>query len=219
MLSDGQRDSKLSDVTVFSVGHSSLEALEFLDLLKAWQISAIADVRSTPWSRRNPQFNRDILKSQLEARGIVYRFMGKGLGGRPAAPDFYSNGVADYEKMSKSATFQDSIKRVKAAATSHHLALLCSEHDPIECHRCLLVGRSLDTSGVQLKHIVSHDHAQSQREIEARLLKLTGEDQTDFLQPRGDVISHAYMEWSRRVAYSLPNVKNPEGFVEDIQWT
>lgn len=218
MLPDGQWDSILSDNTVFSVGHSSLEGLEFLDLLKAWQISAIADVRSTPWSRRNPQFNRDVLKFELESRGITYRFMGKGLGGRPTSSELYSNGIADYEKMSKTEAFQASIKRVKSAATGHRLALLCSEHDPIECHRCLLVGRSLDDLGVQLKHIISQDHAQSQREIETRLLKLTGEDQTDFLQPRGNVISHAYMEWSRRVAYALPNVKSPDGFVEDIQW-
>jgi len=219
MLPDGQWDSILSDNTVFSVGHSSLDGMEFLELLKAWQISAIADVRSTPWSRRNPQFNRDVLKFELESHGIVYRFMGKGLGGRPTSSELYSNGIADYEKMSKTEIFQESINRVKAAATKHRVALLCSEHDPIECHRCLLVGRSLDDLGVQLMHIISQERAQSQREIERRLLKLTGEDQTDFLRPRGNVISHAYTEWSKRVAYALPSMENSDNFVEGNQWT
>lgn len=218
MLSHAQWASVLKSV-VYSIGHSSLSGLEFLELLQAWSISAIADVRSVPWSRRNSQFNRDNLSIDLENSGILYRFMGKSLGGRPASPDLYSDGVADYEKMASVPAFQAALKRVKVAATKHRLALLCSEHDPIECHRCLLVGRSLDQSGIELAHIISHDCAQSQREIEARLLKATGGDQPDFLRPTADAIGHSYREWSQRVAYSKKTERRLEGSSEgDYHW-
>ncbi len=219
MLSHGKWNSDLTKSEVLSVGHSSRTGLEFLAVLEAWEVSAIADVRSTPWSKRNPQFNRDILKFELESRGISYRFMGRSLGGRPSLASLYSNGVADYEKMAGAPAYKQAIMRVQAAAKNHRLALLCSEHDPIECHRCLLVGRSLDEVGVKMIHILSENFAQSQQEIEGRLLKLTGENQSNFLQPRIDVLSHVYKEWSERVAYSKPKYTPSENDVRDLQWS
>ena len=208
----------MSKLVVFTIGHSNRSSCEFHDLLRVWNITAVADVRSTPWSRRNPQFNRDVLKQELESSNIVYRFMGKSLGGRPSRPELYSDETADYEKMAMEPQFEAALSRVAVAGRKHRLALLCSEHDPIDCHRCLLVGRQLSKKSIVMHHIVSATEMQTQEDIEARILRNIGEDQVDFLSPRGNAISHAYQEWSRRVAYSIPPQRSHTLEAEQFEW-
>ena len=125
---------------ILTIGHSNLDYEHFLALLRGARVNAIADVRSLPSSRNNPQFNRDILKDELNRDRIAYVFLGAELGGRPKKKEFYSEGVADYEKMATDNTFKAGIDRVLKGAEKYHIALMCSEQNPLDCHRCLLVG-------------------------------------------------------------------------------
>jgi uncharacterized protein (DUF488 family) len=100
-----------------------------------------------PFGPHYPHFNRDDLREELPSNGISYVFLGKELGGRPSEHGFYREGVADYEEMAQAPEFNKGLDRVIEGAKVHLIALMCSERDPLDCHRCLLVGRALAKRG------------------------------------------------------------------------
>ena len=172
--------------TVWTLGHSTLDWHSFEKLLAAADIGAIADVRSWP-SSRLPHFSRPALKARLNASGIAYVYLGVELGGRPR------NGVpADYEAMAEQPLFGEGLSEVQAIASRTRLALMCSEHEPLTCHRCLLVGRRLVERRVEVAHILRDGRIEPHAETEERLLKLTRQSETDLLASRDDRLVRAY---------------------------
>jgi uncharacterized protein (DUF488 family) len=208
MLSDDKRNSvgntEVKDLTVYTVGHSTHSYEHFLSLLRASEITAVADVRTTPFSRHFPQFNEATLRSELKLDGISYVFLGKELGGRPSGRSFYCDGVADYEKMAKTELFASGINRIIEGAKKFRVALMCSEHDPLDCHRCLLVGRALSGAGVKLIHILGDNSLISQAAIEEKLLSLSGRSSDDLLMTALERLSAAYRDRSLKIAYVEP---------------
>jgi uncharacterized protein (DUF488 family) len=188
--------------SILTIGHSSRSWPEFESLLKSNSVTAVADVRSSPYSRLAPHFNRNDLKQSLKINGISYVFLGKELGGRPEIPDLYSHGIADYEKMSRSDLFNEGIDRVIKGARKHRIALMCAEHNPEDCHRCLLVGRRLHDLGVCVTHIVDLHNQVSHLFIEEKLLQLSGNSEADFFSPRFERLAAAYKRQNYRVGYS-----------------
>ncbi len=186
---------------VFSIGHSTLSYEQFVSRLKSEKINAIADVRSSPFSRNFPQFNKDTLRFSLNSDKIAYVFLGKELGGRPKEPSLYTDGVANYEKMANSESFQEGIKRIELGAKKYRIALMCSERDPLDCHRCLLVGRALNERGTQVFHILNDTQTVDQVEIERQLLAIAGTKQDDMFASRADQIKNAYQKRARKVAF------------------
>ena len=191
----------MKDLSVFTIGHSTHSYEHFLALLRASGITAVADVRTTPFSRHFPHFNEAALRSELKLDGISYVFLGKELGGRPSGRSFYCDGVADYEKMAKTEAFASGIKRVIEGANKFRVALMCSEHDPLDCHRCLLVGRALSREGVKLVHIFGDGSLFSHEAIEEKLLDLAGRSADDLLMTASERLSAAYRDRSRKIAY------------------
>ena len=194
----------MKDLTVFTIGHSTHSYEHFLSLLRASGITAVADVRTTPFSRHFSHFNEGALRSELKLDGISYVFLGKELGGRPSGRSFYCDRVADYEKMAKTQMFASGIKRVIEGAKKFRIALMCSEHDPLDCHRCLLVGRSLREEGVKLVHILGDSSLVSHEAIEEKLLNLAGRSSDDLLMTASERLSAAYRDRSLKVAYVEP---------------
>jgi len=194
----------VKDLTVFTIGHSTHSYEHFLSLLRASGITAVADVRTTPFSRHFSHFNEGALRSELKLDGISYVFLGKELGGRPSGRSFYCDGVADYEKMAKTQMFASGIRRVIEGAKKFRIALMCSEHDPLDCHRCLLVGRSLREEGVKLVHILGDSSLVSHEAIEEKLLNLAGRSSDDLLMTASERLSAAYRDRSLKVAYVEP---------------
>jgi uncharacterized protein (DUF488 family) len=194
----------VKDLTVFTIGHSTHSYEHFLSLLRASGITAVADVRTTPFSRHFPQFNEGTLRSELKLDGISYVFLGKELGGRPSDRSFYCDGVADYEKMARTQMFASGIKRVIEGTKKFRVALMCSEHDPLDCHRCLLVARALSGEGAKLVHILGDGSLTPQEAIEEKLLNLAGRSTDDLLMTAPERLSAAYRDRSRRVAYVEP---------------
>jgi len=192
------------DLTIFTIGHSRHSREHFEWLLQSAGITGVADVRSVPFSRLTPHFSQSDLKYTLRNIGIVYSFLGRELGGRPQGHQLYCEGVADYEKMARTPTFMEGIARVLEGARKYRVALLCSEHDPLDCHRCLLVGRQLAHMGVRIEHILSNGSLQSQDSVEETLLKLVGGRDDDLFLPREERLAIAYRERGRRIAFSEP---------------
>jgi len=179
---------------VFSVGHSSHDWPTFKRLLDGADIVAIADVRSNPASRL-PHFNRAALRESLNSLGIAYLPMGNVLGGRA-----HGGGVLDYERAAEDPHFAEAIKKVEQIAARTRLALMCSEHEPLTCHRCLLVGRRLAERGVSVAHILRDGSIEPNEVTEDRLLVLTRQTERDLLATREDRLRAAYRIQGLRIA-------------------
>lgn len=157
---------------LFTIGHSNRPQEEFIELLIRNRIDALCDVRSSPFSKYNPQYNREILKAALEKNGIDYVFLGGELGARPDNPACYANGRAEYHLISQTDSFRDGLKRVNAAlGKGFRPALMCAEKDPITCHRAILVCRNLDASALEIIHVIDEEHNETHRAMEDRLVK------------------------------------------------
>lgn len=180
---------------ILSIGHSNHSLEGFLTLLQDAAVEMVADVRSTPWSRRQPQFNKAGLAHALADAGIAYLFLGRELGGRPADPTLYTDGIADFERMAETAAFKCGIARVLAEADWLRLALLCAEKDPRDCHRCLLVSRALTAEGAAVGHILGDGTLLPHAAIED---ELAGED---LITPRAERLAAAYRERARKIAF------------------
>lgn len=195
---------------VLTIGHSSLDYESFLRLLREAKVTAVADVRSSPYSR-SEHFNRETLKKELHLDGISYVFLGDELGGRPKRPEFYCEGIADYEKMAGDENFKAGIERVIQGSGKYKIALMCSEHNPLDCHRCLLVGRALFESGLSVRHILSSGSIISQDEVEDKLVKECGHGGDDMFAKGRARIADAYRERARLVSYRKPPAsRNPD---------
>jgi uncharacterized protein (DUF488 family) len=151
---------------IWTVGHSNHPFQTLLDLLGASQIEVLVDVRSAPYSRHAPQFNRETLGAAIEEAGLRYLYLGDALGGRPRRPEHYdAEGHALYFKMAEQPDFREAIARLLRGARSHRIALLCAEADPSECHRRLLVGRVLTEQNAELRHIGADGSIEAESEV------------------------------------------------------
>lgn len=155
--------------TVWTVGHSNHDIDAFLALVLGHRIAHVLDVRSHPYSRYAPHFNREELQAAIGARGIRYAFLGAALGGRPRREDqLDADGHALYGMMAAEPTFNEAIDAVLRGAARHRIALLCSCGAPHDCHRRLLVGKVLCDRGAQLRHILPDGDVLSERSVRLR---------------------------------------------------
>ena len=137
-----------------TIGHSNHSLERLLDLLRENGIQAISDVRSAPRSRYVPHFNRERLASALGKRDILYRYLGDTLGGRPESPEAYDReGRVQYQVVAGTSPFQHGIRELLDLSGDRSAAVLCTEGDPLKCHRTLLVARALEESGATVEHI------------------------------------------------------------------
>lgn len=145
---------------LYTIGHSNHSLETFLSLLERHAIEAVADVRTYPRSRYNPQFNRETLAEALAERGVRYVFLGAELGGRPADPACYDEtGRARYDLIAETAPFLDGMRRLIEEANARRVAAMCSEKEPLKCHRALLIAHSLTTARGVDPDDVGHVHA------------------------------------------------------------
>ena len=157
---------------IFTVGHSNHSTEKFLTLLKQHGVTAVADVRSFPFSRRFPHFNQSPLKNSLGSEDISYVFLGEQLGARPKDPECYVEGKARYELIAATEAFSMGLERIYKGAKHHQIALMCAEQDPITCHRAILVCKHLRNAGLDVQHILKTGTLEPHEHLEHRLLKL-----------------------------------------------
>jgi uncharacterized protein (DUF488 family) len=186
--------------TLYTVGHSNHAIEKFIGLLTANGITAVADVRSRPFSRRHPQFNKERLASALTQHGIAYVFLGKELGARSEDPSCYENGKVQYPRLAATPAFKAGIERVLAGAAKFRVTLMCAEKEPLDCHRTLLVSRALESAGASIAHILADGSVESQEETMSRLIDLVGLSKEDLFQ-HGDLIAAACRLREDKIAY------------------
>lgn len=155
-----------SPPVLWTVGHSNLDFKAFVELVVGEQIQYLVDVRSFPYSRFAPHFNREELDDRMSQLGVRYLFLGGALGGRPARDEHYdAEGHALYGSMSEEPEFVAAIDGLLEGAKDHRLALLCSCGKPRDCHRRLLIGKVLCERGAELRHILRDGCVQTERSV------------------------------------------------------
>ena len=191
-----------------TIGHSNLPADQFLAQLKTHGVTAVADVRSVPFSRRFPWFSNRTLSERLQSKGIAYVTLGDALGGRPTSPALYCDGVADYEAMAGTAEFHAGLDRVMAAMMRYRMCLMCAEREPLDCHRCLLVGRAITSRGYSIGHILGDGSIEPHSATEERLLA-GPRPAGDLFADRESLLADAYRRRAHRIAARLSDRVRP----------
>ncbi|MGA8768270.1 MAG: DUF488 domain-containing protein [Candidatus Acidiferrales bacterium] len=186
---------------VFTIGHSTHPQERFIALLRQHGITALCDVRSAPYSRVNPQFNREELKQALRASGIKYVFLGKELGARSEDPACYEDGKVQYDRLAHTDLFRLGLKRVLKGMKGYRLALMCAEKEPLQCHRTILVARRLVEHGLDVQHIHADGRLESHSEALSRLIRMLSLPEQDMFQSPEELLANAYRRQERRIAY------------------
>ncbi len=188
---------------VYTIGHSNHSPEAFLALLRKYGIEEVIDVRSSPHSRYAPHFNYDALSMTRDRAGIAYKFLGREVGGRPADRSCYdADGRVLYDRLANTDSFQDGISYVMRHADECRTALMCSEKNPLDCHRALLIARTLADCGIAVEHILADGGLETHTSAMNRLmddLKLPRNG--DLFRSRDEVIADALTRQAKRVAY------------------
>jgi uncharacterized protein (DUF488 family) len=193
----------VSDVLhVYTIGHSTHRAADVVDRLRRHGVSAIADVRSVPYSRYNPEFNRDEFAADVRSNSFAYVYLGETLGGRsPRLSDYDSAGRVQYDLLAQSVAFASGIQRLVDGATKYKVAIMCSEADPLQCHRGLLIAPELTRRGIVVDHILADGHIECHAEAMDRLLAALRISELTLFASREDLIAAAIKQQASKVAY------------------
>lgn len=166
--------AKEKQSTIYSIGHGNKNIEQFIDELKVYNIEYLVDVRTTPYSKWNPHFNKNDLIYKLKENDIGYIFLGDKIGGLPSDKSCYTeDGKIDYILLKDKEFFKEGLDRLINANTKNiKVATMCSETKPEECHRSKLIGKELLLLDIDMKHILDKDKFKSQSNINDELFGL-----------------------------------------------
>ena len=196
---------------LLTIGHSNHTLEDFIQLLKQHRVSAVADVRSHPYSRRLDHFNREPLAAELQAAAIRYVFLGQELGARREEADSYTGNQATYERVATLPEFQQGLQRLRHGARQYRIVLMCAEKEPLDCHRTILICRQL-RSEFRIQHILADGGLEEHQQTERRLVRQMGVTRTLF-EPHlteEDLIQQAYQQRGQQIAYRAENEEGGE---------
>lgn len=155
---------------LWTIGHSNHSAEKFLDLLGRHGIACVVDVRSVPYSRRNPQFNREKMNQSLLSQDIAYTWEGEVLGGkrdfRKNPELFDAEGRIDWKKVRSREDFIRAMKRLRVQVEKEPTAVLCAEENPRNCHRLHLISAAwVESFGENISHIRGDGRVETHAQI------------------------------------------------------
>ena len=189
---------------IYTIGHSNGTTEELLSLLTLAGIDCVVDVRSVPASAYTPQFNKENLKRYLSSKGIYYLHFGEEFGARRY--DAIIDGQVNFEKAVTTPAFLKGVERVKnGVEQGHNIALMCSEADPLACHRFSMVSLYFYDNGYDVFHILHTSEIKTHKELEDEMIEGMLRKRNSKL-PEVDALFGTYTtEDQRRDAYRLKN--------------
>ena len=194
---------------ILTVGHSNHPEAKFIDLIRMHDVSAVADVRSTPFSRFSPHCSEDALRETLREAGIGYVFLGRELGARPSDPSCYVDGQVRYPLLAQTALFRQGIDRLLRGAADERIAVMCSEKEPLDCHRTVLVAAALQDACAAVGHILADGRVETHDEAMDRLLEQHGLQHPELTRTRQERLQEALERQESKIAFSDPNLSQP----------
>jgi len=182
---------------VFSIGYSGRTPDEVFDIIGRYGVEVVVDVRTSPYSARQPQFDREVLAARAKGLGIQYVCAGDKVGGRPADRTLYGrDGLVDFARFSKKRLVNDGISELVTLSRTRKICMICAEKSPVHCHRLYLLGRMLLSAGVDVAHIVAPDHHAWQSSLQEFLLNKVSRGMDLFLG-EAEQMDSAYREAAR----------------------
>ena len=201
---------------IFTIGHSNYYMERFIEMLKLYNIDVVVDIRGTPYSKYNTQYNKEALNKALKELGFGYIYMGREFAAQRDNKLIYTwEGYSDFEKVINEESFLKGIERLKKGiAKGYKIALLGAKQDPIECHRFALVGRDLRRRGFTVNHIEDNLSISSQEELEERLMdryfpkieQLSIEFLLEGEKSRNEKLNESYRKMNREIGYRVENL-------------
>ncbi len=196
---------------LFTIGHSNYEINYFINIVKKYKINCIVDVRSIPYSKYSPQYNKENIKKLLKINKINYIYMGKEFGAMRTAKTLYTKeGYVDFEKVKYDKDFKLGINRVKVGVEKgYKIAFMCAEKIPSDCHRCILIGRTFKNLGYNIINIIDENKYKLQNDIEKELIEIYYPDRNQIsLIPEmnlsnEELINNVYKFKNREIGYRL----------------
>lgn len=190
--------------SLFSIGHSNGTLDEFISLLHLTSINCVIDVRSVPASSYAPQFNKENISRELKKIGIFYIHFGEEFGAR--RNDSIVNGQVNFEKAINTPNFKKGVERIKAGLDKgFRIAFMCSEANPLACHRFSLVSRYFYDNGTEVNHILHSKEIKSHLELETKMISEFLKKKNSKLQEVDELFGLYTAEDQRRDAYRLKN--------------
>jgi len=186
---------------LFTIGHSTHAMERFIALLSAHSITAVCDVRSSPYSKFNPQFNRETVQEELKHKGIVYVYLGKELGPRSDDPACYVDGRVQYDRLAETDLFQQGLQRVRKGMETYRVTLMCAEKDPITCHRTILVCRQLRENGIRIRHILEDGSIEENDDSIKRLMRSLKVQEANLFQSEEEIVQRVYDMQGKKIAH------------------
>ncbi len=160
---------------LYSIGYATKPVAVFIQQLRDYEISAIADVRSVPYSKIFHDYHREALAATLKRNRIAYVYLGEELGPRSKDDAHYNaQQQVQFDRLMKSSLYQEGVKRLQTGlGKGMNIAMMCAEKDPADCHRSLLIAYSLKRElGIEVQHINHQGMLESQVDLELRMCKL-----------------------------------------------
>lgn len=193
---------------LFTIGHSNYTIDFFIQQLISNNINYVIDVRSVPYSRHVPHFNKDNLKEKFIENNIAYVYMGDLLGARYSDSNLLDqDGKVNFKKVSQTKKFIEGIaKLIQLIEKGLIISLMCSEKDPFDCHRFVLISKELAKNGINVQHILEDGTKISNYELEVRLLKkyMKNYNQTTLSgikKTKAEAIEEAYEKRNKDIAF------------------
>lgn len=201
---------------IFTIGHSNYSIDRLIDMLRHFNINCVVDVRGTPYSKYNVQFDKETIRYSLTKAGFIYIYMAKELAAKRLNKISYNDeGYADFEKVIHEDDFKKGVERLRdGCRKGYKIVILGAMQDPIRCHRSILVGRALREYGFNVKHILDDYSIAYQEDIEQNLLnkyfKNRGQITIDSLLGNGltddDMIKEGYRMANKEIGYRIENL-------------
>ncbi|WP_133015718.1 DUF488 family protein [Clostridium cuniculi] len=203
---------------IYTIGHSNYTVEKLIDMLKYYNINCVVDIRGTPYSKYNVQFDKETIRYTLSKAGFIYIYMAKELAAKRINKQSYNEeGYSDFEKVIKEKEFLEGIERLKNGCNKgYNIALLGAMQEPIRCHRAILVGKALRKSGFNVKHILDDYSIASQDDIEQMLLdkyfsnrnQMTIDDLIGNSLTREEMIEEGYRLANKEIGYRIEHLNN-----------
>ncbi|WP_294129247.1 DUF488 family protein [uncultured Clostridium sp.] len=201
---------------IYTIGHSNYTVERLIDMLKHYNINCVVDIRGTPYSKYNIQFDKETIRYTLSKAGFIYIYMAKELAAKRINKQSYNEeGYSDFEKVIKENEFIEGIERLKNGCNKgYKIALLGAMQEPIRCHRSILVGRALRENGFNVKHILDDYSIASQEDIEQMLLdkyfsnrnQMTIDDLIGHSLTRKEMIQEGYRLANKEIGYRIEHL-------------
>lgn len=205
-------------IEIYTLGHSNYPFDKFIEILKKYDINCVVDIRSTPYSKYNTQYNKEFLHETLKNLGYTYIYMADEFGAKRKTKVSYNDeGYADFDKVILEDEFKRGIERLKVGCSKNYkIVLLGAMQEPIRCHRAILLGKELIKAGFDVKHIMHKGDLKVQSELEEQLLEKYFEDRNQLTIDslfgnaisREDMIKEGYKLANKEIGYRIEKLKD-----------